>query len=197
MLTRRELIQLGAAFAGTGTLAEARAFGRVRSVQFSAILADANSSDAVVFGRAATARGMRLHPVGADMTELYLAQLSRGWRADVPMAVGGLTRAEHLFVIERLAWDVGARIVFLGRHADHEGTTAHALKGAGVAVDRFYSAIRLSDWRIAIAHTLLEVPCLTPALQPLSAVRDAVIEGDPALFSWVIAPVPRRRGVAV
>jgi hypothetical protein len=89
------------------------------------------------------------------------------------------------------------RVVFLGRHAVHRGAPAHALKGPDVAVNRFYGSVRLIDWRIAIARTLIEVPRATPALKPLSAVRDAVIEGDPALFSWVIAPVSAARGVSV
>jgi hypothetical protein len=45
------------------------------------------------------------------------------------------------------------------------------------------------DWRIAIVRALTEVPRVTPVLKPVSAVRDAVIKGDRALFSWVIAPV--------
>jgi hypothetical protein len=166
-------------------------------MEFRAMVADAHSSDAEVFGRAAAARGVRVYAVRNDVADVYFPHLAEPWRMQDPTAVGGLTRAAHLFVFERFAWDVGMRVVFLGRHAVYKGAPAHALKGPGVSVDRFYSAIRFRDWRIAIAHTLTEVPHLTPALKPLSAVRDAVIEGDPALFSWVIAPVSREPRVLV
>jgi hypothetical protein len=195
VITRRGLIQMGAAVAAsTAAVTEAPAFGRPRSIEFGAMLAVAGSSDAQVFARAAQTRGMRVYRVGNDMTEVYV---QRPWLAEPPMAVGGLTRAAQLFIMERTAWDVGMRVVFLGRHAVHRGAPAHALKGPDVAVNRFYGSVRLIDWRIAIARTLIEVPRGTPALKPLSAVRDAVIEGDPALFSWVIAPVSATRGVSV
>ncbi|HSC07825.1 MAG TPA: hypothetical protein VLD59_13440 [Steroidobacteraceae bacterium] len=195
VITRRGLIQVGAALAASGiAVRKAGAFGRLRSVEFRAMFVEAGSSDGVAFGRAVAARGIDVQLVGID---LHKAHFNLRQHADdhEPAAIGGLTSAATLFTLEPLVWHARLRLVFLGRHAIVRGEPMHALKGHRAAISRFHSSVRWIDWRIAIANTLTEVPYLAPALQPVSDVRNAVIEGDTALFSWVIAPVPHRRKV--
>jgi hypothetical protein len=192
VITRRGLIQVGAALAASGiAVRKAGAFGRVPGIKLDVMVVD-DSDDGRVFGRAAAGQGMR---VCAASDELGIYYLASSWRREAPMPLGGLTHAANLFVVERLAWDVGMRVVFLGRHSNLDGDLAHALKGPPAAINRFHTSARLSDWRIALARTLMDLPHLTPALKPLHAVRDVMIEGDLALFSWVIAPVARPRRV--
>jgi hypothetical protein len=47
------------------------------------------------------------------------------------------------------------------------------------------------DWPIAIACALGQLPLAASPLHPLSAVRDAAIAGDQALFSWMLATKTR------
>lgn len=191
VITRRGLIQVGAALAASGlALRKAAALGRPRGVELRVLFVDEKSSDADAFGRAAVALDLRVQVIGDELTEFYWIERPR--KHDEPIAIGGLTRAPQLFILERLAWAAGMRLVFLGRHVTLNGEPAHALMGPQLAIDFFHTSVRLIDWRIALAHTLTEVPRMTPALKPVSAVRDAVIEGDAALFSWVAAPVPRQ-----
>ena len=192
VITRRGLIQAGAAIAAsTVAVKKAGAFGRVQGIRLDVMVVD-DSDDGQIFGRVAAGQGMRVYAASDEMGIYYLAS---NWRREQPLPLGGLTHGSNLFVVERLAWDVGMRIVFLGRHSNLDGDLAHAFRGPPAAINRFHGSVRLSDWRIALAHTLMELPQLTPALKPLHAVRDAMIEGDLALFSWVIAPVARPRRV--
>jgi hypothetical protein len=71
----------------------------------------------------------------------------------------------------------------------------HDLRGSQVAVDFFHDFVRVTDWPVAIACTLSQLPLAVSQLHPLSAVRDAAIAADQALFSWVLAPQTRRASV--
>lgn len=193
VITRRGLIQVGAALAASGlAIKKAGAFGRAHGLALTAVLVAADPDDSQPFARAAASRGLAVHVIGDDLAPTYIKLLA-GWRDGDRFAIGGLTHASALFNIEQMAWN-NARVVFLGRHAIRDGTPVHALRGPSAATGRFQESVRWIDWRIAIAHTLTELPRIAPVLKPVHAVRDAVIEGDQALFSWVIAPThdPRR-----
>jgi hypothetical protein len=191
VITRRGLIQIGAALAASGlAVRKASAFGRAPGIQLRAMVVEAGPSEVEAVRRAAKGCGLPVGVVSDDLGPYYLRELSQVWKSDDQVAIGGLTHATTLFYLENLAWSASRiRIVFLGRHALHDGARVHALQGPQVAIDRFYRSARVLDWRIAIVRALTEVPRVTPVLKPVSAVRDAVIKGDRALFSWVIAPV--------
>jgi hypothetical protein len=192
-ITRRELFRLGTALSvGSVALAQTEeAFARGARVQLTALLVDADSRHAQRLGRIAAADGMLVQSIRADLTEVYCDRLAPRWREGRGVAVGGLTRAAPLFYLERLAWAAGMRIVFLGKH-EVSGHVApiHALKGPRAPIDAFHDSVRLIDWPVALAHALRAMPVTAPGLQPLSSVRDAMVAGDSAFFSWVIAPVP-------
>jgi hypothetical protein len=194
MITRRELIQVGAGAAASSAVLAGTVDTRsstARSHELSAVLTD-GSLDARAFGAAARARGLEVHEIGADLAEIYCRDLQPLWKDGSARPVGGLTGAAPLFYIERLAWDAGLRIVLLGRHeAGASGQARHSIRGPRDTVDGFQMSSRLIDWRIALANLLKTLPISAPTLKPLSAVRDAVIAGDRALFSWVLAPVAR------
>jgi hypothetical protein len=196
VITRRGLIQVGAALAASGiAVRKAGASGRAHGLALHSMVVEADPLDREAFARAAASRGLTVHRVAIDLAPTFMRFVSQ-WHQGEILPVGGLTHAQTLFYYERLAWDTaGMRVVFLGRHAVRNGTPVHALKGPSAAIGRFHNSTRWIDWRIAIANTLTEVPRITPVLKPVNAVRDAVVEGDPALFSWVIAPVHRRRRV--
>lgn len=195
VISRRGLIQVGAALAAsTIAVKKAGAFGRAHGWALHEVFVEVGTNDTEPFARAAASRGLVVHPVRDDLAPAYL-RLLPDWHRGKIGPIGGLTRINSLFHIERLAWDhTRMRVVLLGRHAIHDGKFVHALRGPSAAAGRFHESVRWIDWRIAIARTLTEVPRIAPVLKPVHAVRDAVIEGDQALFSWVIAPAhdPRR-----
>lgn len=195
MLTRRGLFQVGAALAASSTVfADGRTGGLALtgSTPPFATVIDGHSADARVFGQAAAARGLSVHPIGRDLADVYYGQLAPHWRQYGPASVAGLTGIAPLFYLERLAWDADMRIVLLGRHQIASDARArHALNGPQAVVDAFRASAHWIDWRIALAQTLTRMPAAAPVLKPLSAVRDAAVAGDPALFSWVLAPIVR------
>jgi hypothetical protein len=85
------------------------------------------------------------------------------------------------------------RVVVLGRHAAQ--VTQHEFRGPQSTVDFFHDASRAVEWPSALALALSQVPGAVSPLRPLSAVRDALIANDPALFSWVLAPTRREFSV--
>lgn len=192
-ITRRELFQLGTAL-GVGSVALVQteeAFTRGARVQLTALLVDADSRDAQRLGRIAAGDGMPVQSIRSDLTQVYCDRLAPRWREGRGVAVGGLTRAAPLFYLERLGWTAGMRIVFLGKHeVSGHVASIHAVKGPRAPIAAFHDSVRLIDWPVALAHALRAIPVTAPGLQPLSAVRDAMVAGDSALFSWVIAPVP-------
>jgi hypothetical protein len=194
MITRRELLQVGAGAAATSAVLAGSVYpapSAARPHELGAILTDV-SMDAVAFGTAARARGLSVYEIGSDLAQVYCHNLQPLWRNEPDRSVGGLTGAEPLFYIERLAWDAGLRLIFLGRHeVGAGGRTRHSVNGPSEAVDAFRASARLIDWRIALAKLLKALPVSAPTLKPLSAVRDAVIARDAALFSWVLAPVAK------
>jgi hypothetical protein len=192
-ITRRELFRLGTAL-GVGSVAlvqTGKAFARGARVPLTALLVDADSRDAQRLGRIAAADGMPVQSIRSDLTEVYCDRLAPRWREGRGVAVGGLTRAGPLFYLERLAWDAGMRVVFLGRHEiSGDVPPSHSMRGPRAPIDAFHDSVRLIGWHAALARVLRTIPAATPAIRPLSSVRDAMVAGDSALFSWVIAPVP-------
>jgi hypothetical protein len=199
MMTRREMFQVCAGLAASpAVLASADAPGietRRRHV-LRAVLVDRSNEARMfaepvrVFAEAVRARGLAVHELGSDLGDVYTGELAPCWRREGAAPIAGLTAAAPLFYLERLAWDAGMRVVFLGRHV-LESPMLHTVDGPRDAVDAFQVTARVIDWRIALANLLPALPASAPTLEPLSAVRDAFIGEDPALFSWVLAPVDR------
>lgn len=177
MLTRREVLQNGAALAaGTVTLGAAAAPSR----KIRGFLVDARSSDALAIADLMAARDVPVSECRGDLTGIYHEWLAQPAKQDGVLA--GVMGVEPLFYIEQLAWT--QRIVFLGRHPI---AGAHTVGGPQVMIDTFRGSERFTGWRRALARTLRSTPARASSLRPLNAVRDAAISGDTALFSWVLA----------
>ncbi len=195
MITRRVMLQAGVGFAASSVALTELSHGRSMftpgaSQQPHAVVIAAESADALVFGHAAGELGLPLHKIHADLTDLYCQHLAPHWRQHGPAPVIGMTGAAPLFYLERLAWDVKMRVVFLGRHPKTRDAGAeHTFTGPRSVVDALSDTARVFDWRMALAHVLTQMPTAVSSIQPPSAARDAAIAADSALFSWVLAPV--------
>jgi len=61
------------------------------------------------FASDALNRGWVTRAIRGDVTQVWFHELSVRWKRG-PAAIAGLTTPQSLFVLERLAWDVGMRV---------------------------------------------------------------------------------------
>ena len=66
------------------------------------------------FATEAAYRGWITRAIRGDITNVWFRELSPRWRRS-PAAITGVTTAQTLFVLERLAWDAGMRVTFRDR----------------------------------------------------------------------------------
>jgi hypothetical protein len=191
---RREFLQSCAAIAGG--LAASRAFADApfpadRFMPQRAIF-DAAFVEGHAFARAARDLGMTTHAISGDVTALWYNDLYFHWRHDSGV-VAGLTGASALFCLERLAWDVGHRVVLRVNHAPApEGGVRHTLLGPREMLRSSVSVLKSSqlNWGARMAQLTMQCPTRTAGRE-----RRSVVDGSgstdrwcESLVSWVIAP---------
>lgn len=64
-----------------------------------------------VFSAEAAQRGWTTRAIRGDITQVWYRELAPRWRHG-PAAIAGVTTAQSLFVLERLAWDARMRVTF-------------------------------------------------------------------------------------
>lgn len=74
------------------------------------VVFDYRFSAARAFGAEAARRGATVHGFGGDITAFWYHELDLQWRRE-PLTIAGMTLHGPLFCLERLAWDVGLRVV--------------------------------------------------------------------------------------
>src|SRR5690606_9522692 len=93
-------------------------------VGLDAVIFDSRHAEARDFGARAGFLGAPLRVIEGDITALWQDELLPRWR-NSPAAIAGLTERPALFLLERLAWDHGLRVVFEAEHASDGGTAVH------------------------------------------------------------------------
>ena len=68
--------------------------------------------------------GVRLSPIADDLMSLWYDELDLAWRK-APMALGGVTLADALFVLETFARDRDMHVVYRGEHGLVEKDASH------------------------------------------------------------------------
>ncbi len=117
MADRRQILKAGLAASAAPlgafafTDAEAHAAGPVHRAVY-----DERYASSRAFGRMAALKGWPLAPIRGDITQLWFHDLALEWKRR-PAAVAGLTGADSLFCLERLAWDAGLRVLWRSRDA--------------------------------------------------------------------------------
>lgn len=202
MISRRTFLQGsmamgGLAFAGISVpgFASARTTGvdRVTLPIFSAIY-DKGFPASAAFGAAAKQQGYSTHGIDGDITELWVRHLSERWQHE-PVAIAGLTHASALFVLERLGWDHGLRVIFRAQHrVEVDGRIEHRLSGPSSMLRAFETTVsERSNLGTCMAGVLAHChgPERTPSTLSLMARPGPGLDADRdnrTLVSWVIAP---------
>lgn len=199
MTNRREVLQGGIALTALPMLGSSvwppeasAASSPTGPLPFYKIIFDERFAASRSFGQEAARLGAAVHGMNGDITDVWYQDLHPRWQ-QAPVAIAGMTAHGALFCLERLAWDVGMRVVL---RADHwrrdDGSLEHwvqvpeslrsiaaVLRGAG------------ENWGNYAAHVVARCPVDISAARPFFA-RDATFadeENPENLISWVIAPV--------
>jgi len=91
------------------------------TLQVLTVIFDEELGESCLFAEKATRLGLRtLSFSNGDATDLWYHELDPIWR-EQPIAIAGLTRFGPLFVLERLAWDRGMRVVYRAELAQSSG----------------------------------------------------------------------------
>lgn len=189
MTNRREFLQVAAVLSAAPLVGRvAMAAGR-NPVALDAIVFDSRHTEARDFGARADRIGVPLRPIAGDITDLWQHDLRLRLKA-ASVAIGGLTERPALFLLERLAWDHGLRVVFEAEHEpDGRGGAAHRLvRTAAPGLARTLEGAG-RNWPVVLADALIDgthVPAhdFRPTDTGLAAHP-----GEPmTLYSWIIAP---------
>jgi hypothetical protein len=196
---RREFLQAAAALSavplvGRAAFAGGRdAIGRDASggntVALDAIVFDTRHPEARAFSTRADRIGVPLRAIAGDITDLWLHDLRRRLSAE-PIAIGGLTERPALFLLERLTWDHGLRVVFEAEHhPDGRGGAAHRLVRAATPGLAPALAGAGRNWPAVLADALIhDTGIATRDFRPTETGLAAHLGESMPLHSWIIAP---------
>lgn len=190
MPTRRTFLQSAAAVSAA-PLAPGAVFARLGAPPAEVgVVFDRRHAPACALGRQAAQRSAAVSSIAGDITDLWQRELSVRWNA-APAAVAGLTERPALFLLERLAWDHGLRVVY---HAEHEplagGLIAHRVFKAASAGLVCELEAAGAGWPVALAELMLGASrALTSRdYRPTEATMSGQLDEPVLLHSWIIAP---------
>lgn len=189
MTNRRKFLQAATALSAVPLVGRAVfAVGR-ESVALDAVIFDQRYSEARKFASRAGKLGATIRGFEADITDLWQHELLNRWRT-APSAVAGLTERPALFLLERLAWDHGMRVVFEAEHEpDSRGDASHRVirsANAGILSELESAG---SNWPGVLADTMIASPnAAIRDFSPTDAALAASLDEPAKLYSWIIAP---------
>lgn len=186
MTNRRKFLQAATLLSATPLVNRVTFAIGGAAVAIDSVIFDSRHPQACKFADRAGQLGAHLHAIEADITDLWQTELNKRWQVR-QAACAGLTERPALFLLERLGWDHGMRVVFEAEHGPdgavhrviRSGETglARQLVIAGRNWPRFLAEIMISGTR-APAHDY----------HPTGTAM-AAGPGEPVnLYSWIIAP---------
>src|ERR1700681_3489325 len=197
MLNRRVFLESGLATCSVPWLATADgssgpldAAAAVATPPLYCVVVDDRFQCGAGFRAGVASGGIAVRRIRGDVTELWFHELAPRWRVQ-PAPIAGLTAADALFCLERLAWDAGLRVAYRGEHRRlADGSLQHRLRGSSSALA---AAPALSsvhgNWEACIARLVLACPRYAPSRLALMIVncRQAAPASALPLYSWLIA----------
>jgi len=170
MADRRTFLKIGAAASlapvAAGGAGLAGAAAAPRRVVTDAVFDERFETCRAVAERLA-AEGVRLQAIRGDVTELWLKRLDATWRHPAG-ALAGVTDANALFVLERLAWDRRLRVVY--------------------RAEAPAPAEAIAAWSASVSKALLKGGAWSVSAAP-EPVHSSFGGADASLQAWVIAPM--------
>ena len=112
--TRRQFVGAGTAVLAVAAARPARSLSEIPVTPFRAIY-DERFAAGRRFASDAVERGWVTRAIRGDVTQVWFHELAVRWKRG-PAAIAGLTTPQSLFVLERLAWDVGMRVTVRETH---------------------------------------------------------------------------------
>jgi len=119
MASRRDFMKAAGLAAAAPVSATAKAAAAAAPVNVQQAVYDDRFAAARAFAAEAQRRGWAVKAIQGDVTDLWFHELDQAWRKS-PTPLAGLTRDNSLWVLERLAWDRGLRVVSRRDHAEDE-----------------------------------------------------------------------------
>ena len=107
-LTRRQFAAAGTAAFAIATVPVALSISEAPLIPYRAIY-DERFELARRFARNADSRGWITRAIRGDVTQIWFHDLAIRWQRG-PAPIAGFTTQQSLFILERLAWDVGMRV---------------------------------------------------------------------------------------
>lgn len=189
MTNRREFLQAAAVLTSAPLLKQMAFAGSNTAVAAAAVIFDTRYPQAHEFAVRAGQLGAPVRSIEADITELWQTELHKLWQA-APAAVAGLTERPALFLLERLAWDHGMRVVFEAEHStDGRGAAVHRVIRSGDAVLARNLMAAGRNWPRLLADSMITgTHAVTRNYHPTDAAMAASPDEPAKLYSWTIAP---------
>jgi hypothetical protein len=132
MTDRRSVLKAGLAGSVLPLGALAATARAAEPLQLHRAVYDSRFAAGRAFAAEARAKGWTAVAIEGDVTDLWCRHLDPRWRQG-PAPVAGVTAANSLFVLERLAWDAGMRVVSRAP-LPHEPVVAWLIAPQGRAV---------------------------------------------------------------
>jgi len=186
---RREFLQTAAALSAAPLAGRAAFANAHRAPTLDAVVLDSRHTPARDFGARASLLGARAWPIAGDITELWQTELLERWR-ERPGAIAGLTERPALFLLERLAWDHGLRVVFVAEHEPRaHGTARHRVVRTAAPDLALELDAAGESWPSALADALIAAGAVAAADgRPTDSGLAARLDEPTKLYSWIIAP---------
>jgi len=187
---RRQVLKSAAALSASPLAGKLAFAGDARNAAQVRVIVDGRYAEAREFGRRASDLGSTLSEIAGDVAPLWQRELLANWREGSGVVVAGITERASLFVLERLAWDHGLRVIFEAEHVPGaDGQFRHVVKRTGDAALQRYLHAAGPGWTLALADALLTgTGAVSRNLHPTDAAMAASLHEPVKLHSWIIAP---------
>jgi hypothetical protein len=196
MVTRREFVEGGVAT--TLIAAAAPATATPASINTAAgtglpyykVLFDPRFQSGRQFAARAETLGAPVHASGANVTDLWYADLYHRWQRG-PAAIAGMTVYPAFFALEMMARDAGLRVVYRAEHQFRGGGVKHQLSASRSTLVKARQLTQAGDlWASRVADLVMSSPRRRTSLLKCSLTTHGTttIGNDETLVSFVLAP---------
>ena len=189
MPTRRTILKSAAALSASPLAAKSVFADGGLPISFDAVVIDSRHLDSRNFGVNAGHWGAPLREIDGDITDLWRNELNARWKFN-PTAIAGLTERPALFLLERLAWDHGLRVIFEAEHEPGgQGAIAHRVLRTGDSdLERKLDAAGPA-WAGVLADSIFAGSnTAADDFSPSGAAMASHPNEATKLYSWIIAP---------